>query len=56
MSWTITITTTFTRTISITRRSTNSSTPTASPTTTAMAAGDTEAIEDLCEAIDKFMK
>ena len=31
-------------------------TPTASPTTTAMAAGDMEAIEDLCEGIDKFMK
>ena len=28
----------------------------ASPTITAMAAGDMEAIEDLCEAIDKFMK
>ena len=26
------------------------------PTTTAMAAGDMEAIEDLCEGIDKFMK
>ena len=25
-------------------------------TPTAMAAGDMEAIEDLCEAVDKFMK
>ena len=30
--------------------------PTASPTITAMAAGDMEAVEDLCEAVDKFMK